>query len=65
MLNLNKQAVALQMARKGLNGIELSKIMGNTPQATHRILRSTNIRPDTAGKLATALGVDVSEIVTL
>lgn len=64
MLTLNKHTINLLMARKGLNGTALSKIMGNTPQATHRILRSTNIRPDTAGKLAAALGVDVSEIVT-
>ena len=64
MLTLNRYAINLQMARKGLNGIELSKVIGKTPQATQKLLASKRVRPDTAGKLATALGVDVSEIVT-
>lgn len=65
MLKLNYNAIFLLMARNNMSITELAKKLGCTSSATTRILRSKKTQSKTAGKLATALGVDVSEIVIL
>lgn len=46
-----------------MNISELSENYGISKQRISAILRSTSIQPKTAGKLANALGVDVTKII--
>ena len=61
-MKLNKTALDLARARKCITVRELSKTAG-TSTATICSAGTKYIDPVVAGKLATALGVDVTEII--
>jgi len=62
-MQLNKQKLMLLMAQKQLSIAELAERYGVTKQRMSYILNCAQVKPKTAGKLAEALGVDVTEII--
>lgn len=59
---LYTEKIAILMAEKGLTVVALSRNCGISPPNLSAILRKGRCRPITAGKLATGLGVSVTEI---
>lgn len=62
-MKLDRAKVQIAMARKCLDARMVAKRYGCTTGRFYSILRSRAVYPTTAGKLASALGVDVSEII--
>jgi plasmid maintenance system antidote protein VapI len=64
-LKLSRKKVNIAIARKAVNYSvsELAKDCDVSRQRMTVILNSENITPSTAGRLAKALGVDVTEII--
>ena len=62
-MELNRNKINLAMARKGFGITNLAKVYGVSSQRMRIILNSRKVSPATAGKLAKALGVDVTEIL--
>lgn len=61
---LNLSAIGIAKARQNINDRELAKRSGLSTTSIATILKKGKAKDTTAGKLAEALGVDVSEIVT-
>lgn len=61
MLNYDK--VRLAMARKSFSVPDLAKVYGISRQRMQVIINSRNVSTKTAGRLAKALAVDVTEII--
>ena len=61
MLNYDK--VRLAMARNSFSVPDLAKVYGISRQRMQVIINSRNVSTKTAGRLATALAVDVTEII--
>lgn len=59
--NINKLRIA--MARACMNPQDLAKAAEMPPQTVNGVLRERSVRPATLGRVAKALGVDVTEIV--
>lgn len=64
-MKLNRIKVSLIMAKKSLTIADIAHDYNATKQRVSCILNSVNITPKTAGKLAKALGVDVTEIIEI
>lgn len=62
-MQLNKSKLMLLMAKNELSIVELAEHYGVTKQRMSYILNCAKVQPKTAGKLAKALGVDVTEII--
>lgn len=62
-MQLNKQKIMLFMAKQELSIAVLAERYGVTKQRMSYILNCSKVRPETAGKLAKALEVDVAEII--
>lgn len=62
-MQLNKQKVMLFMAKQELSIADLAERYGVTKQRMSYILNCSKVRPETAGKLARVLKVDVTEII--
>lgn len=62
-MELNRGKVELAIARKGYTITQLAKVYGVSPQRIYTILGQKKVTPATAGRLAAALGVDVTEIL--
>lgn len=62
-MQLNKEKVDIAMARKKMSVINLAEAYGVSRARMHTILNSRNISTVCAGRLAAALGVDVTEII--
>lgn len=60
---LNQSKVAVAMARKGMDKTQLAKAAGVSRNRMYVILNSRTITPMVAGKLASALDVDVTDIL--
>ena len=60
---LNQNKVAVAMARKGVDKTQLARAAGVSRNRMYVILNSRTITPMVAGKLATALDVDVTELL--
>lgn len=63
-VNLNKVKLALAMARQGLNLTRLAALSDVSRATLSYANNGKSISPEIAGKIARALGVDVSEIIT-
>lgn len=61
MLNYDK--VRLAMARNSFSVPDLAKVYGISRQRMQVIINSRNVSTKTAGRLAQALAVDVTEII--
>lgn len=62
-MHLSREKIKLIMAQKELSVTELAERCGKTKQRISCILNSVSVNPKTAGNMAKALGVDVTEII--
>ena len=53
----------IAMARACVNSQDLAKVAKMPPQTINGVLRERSVRPATLGRIAKALGVDVTEIM--
>ncbi len=60
---LDRDKINMAMARKRYNIAELARAYGVSAQRMRTILNSRKVSTATVGKLADALGVDVTEIL--
>ncbi|MCD8154521.1 MAG: helix-turn-helix transcriptional regulator [Clostridiales bacterium] len=63
-MNLDRSKIDVLLARRGIRRSDLAKMYGCTTNRISAILNCANVRPTTAAKLAKALDVDVTEILT-
>ena len=62
-MKLDSKKVQLAWARSEMTTTQLASKYGCTQQSMTALLNRTKVNPVTAGKLARALGVDVTEIL--
>ena len=62
-MNISKRKIEAIQARKQLTQAAVADSVGVTRQALSKALRRGNCTPITAGKIAAALGVDVTELM--
>ena len=62
-MRLSKKKIEIIQAKHGLSNEDIAKKCGITRQRVSCILNSINVYPKTAGMIAKALGVDVTEIL--
>ena len=62
-MKANRNKLRLAMARSCMNPQDLAKAAEMPPQTVNGVLRERSIRPATLGRIAKALGVDVTEIL--
>lgn len=62
-MRLSREKINLAMARANFTVTKLALAYGVSSQRMQVILNSKRVTPATAGKLAKALGVDVTEII--
>ena len=62
-MKVDKRKLDIAMARAQLNRGDLAKKAGMSVQALCNVMQRKNCRPGTIGKIADALGVDVTEII--
>ena len=60
---LDRDKINVAMARKSYNIAKLAEVYGVSAQRMRTILNSRKVSTATAGRLAKALGVDVTEIM--
>ncbi len=64
-MQISKQKIELLQARKRLSGTVFAERAGLSRQSLSTMKRRGTCSPISAAKLATGLGVDVSEILTM
>jgi len=62
-MRLDKTKITILMAVKELSVTEIARRCGKTKQRVSCIFNSINVAPKTAGMIAKALEVDVTEII--
>lgn len=62
-MKLNRDKVDIALARKMMNATDLAKAYGVSRARMNVILNSQSLTPICAGRVADALGVDVTEII--
>lgn len=62
-MKVNRNKLRLAMARACMNTIDLSVKAEIPVQTINGVLRGRSIRPATLGRIAKALGVDVTDIL--
>lgn len=62
-MKLDSKKIRLAMARACMNPQDLAIAADMPPQTINGALRERSIRPATLGRIARALGVDVTEII--
>lgn len=62
-MNISKEKVNILLARNNLNTKILAEKCNMSRTRISTILNSRNLKPQTVGKIAEALGVDVTEII--
>lgn len=62
-MKADRDKIRMAMARACMTVKDLENASDTQRQTIHRILRECSTRPATIGRIAKALGVDVSEIV--
>ena len=63
-MNVDKSKLTLAMARACVSTQNLAAAAGVSAQTINAALRGQNIRPAVLGRMARALGVDPTEIMT-
>lgn len=64
-MKLSKNKIDMVRARSGLTDAQIAEKYGATVTAVRFMFADKDVRPETAGRLARALGVDVAEILEL
>ena len=62
-MTVSREKINIIMARKQVTAAELCEMAGFSRNRFYAILSSRNVVPKTAGRVAAALGVDVTEII--
>ena len=62
-MRLDRKKIDLSMARKSIAVSDLAKVYGVSRARMHTIICQRDVTTRTAGRLAKALGVDVTEIM--
>lgn len=62
-MKANKKKLELAMARAQMNTEDLCRKAAMPRPTVGKVIAGCNVRPGTFGKVAAALGVDVSEIL--
>lgn len=62
-MRLDKTLLAIAMARRGMNFIRLSDACGVSRQTLSQINSGKACRAEVAGKIAQALGIDVTDLI--
>lgn len=62
-MKIDKSKIRLEMARKCVSIAELKEAAGMPRPTICKALSGASVRPETIGKIAKALGVDVTEIL--
>lgn len=62
-MKFSKEKLFFAMARKQMTGAELAKLAEVRPLTVSRMRNEKEVTPKTAGKIAQALGVDVTDIM--
>lgn len=62
-MRANQKTMMLSMARACMTVTDLSKAANLGMNATLKTLSGKDVRPDTLGKIARALGLDVTELL--
>ena len=62
-MKLNRDKVNIAMARNKMSATDLAKAYGVSRARINVILNSQSLTPICAGRVAEALGVDVTEII--
>lgn len=60
---LSKNNIEIILARKKMNRAKMAEAVGVSRNRIYVILNSRNVTPTVAGRIAKALGVDVTEIL--
>lgn len=63
MLQADGKKISMEMARNCMDLQELVEKSGVKRTTIQRVITERNTRPDTLGRIARALGVDVSELI--
>ena len=63
MLKIKNEKIKIAMANAGLNISDLAKIYGCTSHRMWAIINGTRANTKTVGRIAKALGCDVTEII--
>ena len=62
-MQISREKIKIAMARKKMTVVKLSEVYGASRARITIILNSREVSPAVAGRLADALGVDVTEIL--
>lgn len=62
-MKANKHKLELAMARACMNTTDLQKAAEMPKPTVFNVMMGKNVRPGTIGRIARALGVDVTEII--
>ena len=62
-MQINKMKLNLAMARACMNADDLQKAAEMPRPTLNNVIIGKNVRPGTLGRVAKALGVDVTEII--
>ena len=62
-MRISKQKIFAVQAKRGLTKKQLAELSGISRQNLSTVVHRGSCRPETAGKIARALGVDVTEIM--
>jgi len=62
-MKVNKRKLELSMARACMNTAELIKATGMPRPTVNNAITGRDVRPGTLGRIARALGIDVTEIL--
>lgn len=64
-MTINRTKINFALARKGWTMGNFAEACGLSRSRLHAILNAKHIMPQTVGRLAAALGVDVADIVDM
>ena len=62
-MKLNPMTIRIEMAKRQFSGAQLAELAGLSRQTVSAILHGKDCAEATAGKLANALGMDVTELM--
>lgn len=62
-MKADRKKVQLEMARTCIKTHELAKLAQMPLQTLNKVLRESNVKPSTLGRVAIALNVDVTQIM--
>ena len=62
-MKINKKKIQIARARNCMNTVDLQKTTGMPRPTVDNVVSGKNVRPGTVGRIAKALGVDVTEII--